>query len=121
MLTVRDLVTPLVLPGCRSAGAQGAVAEAHQQDGAAVGVVLGVEEQRPQWLLRVALGRGQVLDDRLQQVVDAVPSLAETWIEANGSSPRSRSISSITRSTAADGRSILLITDTTSSPNSMAR
>ena len=53
------------------AGAQGAVEEADLQDGAAVGVVLGVEEQRPQRLLRVALGRGQVLDDRLQQLVDA--------------------------------------------------
>src|SRR5262245_41212596 len=50
-----------------------------------------------------------------------VPSLAETWIEANGSSPRSRSISSITRSTSADGRSILLMTGTTCSPNSIAR
>ena len=45
--------------------AQGPVEEAHLQDGAAVGVVLGVEEQGPQRRLRVALGRGQVLDDRL--------------------------------------------------------
>jgi hypothetical protein len=45
-----------------------------------------------------------------------VPSLAETWTDSNGSSPRSRSISSITRSTSADGRSILLITGTTVQP-----
>ena len=50
-----------------------------------------------------------------------VPILAETWMEANGSRPRSRSISSITRSTSADGRSILLITGTTCRPNSVAR
>ena len=50
-----------------------------------------------------------------------VPSLAETWIAANGSSPRSRSISSLTRSTSADGRSILLMTGTTSRSNSIAR
>src|SRR5262245_40348047 len=50
-----------------------------------------------------------------------VPSLAETCTDSNGSSARSRSISSITRSTSAEGRSILLITGTTVRPNSIAR
>ena len=54
-----------------AAGAQGAVEEAHQQDGAAVGVVLGVEQERTQRLLGVARGGRQLGDDRLQQVVDA--------------------------------------------------
>ena len=58
-----------------SSGFQPAVEEPHQQHRAAIGVVLGVEEQRPQRRLRVALGRRKLCDDRLQQVVDARPQL----------------------------------------------
>ncbi len=42
-----------------------------EQDHAAVGVVLGVEDQGAQRVVRIALRRRQLCDDRLQHVVDA--------------------------------------------------
>ncbi len=51
-------------------GAHAAVEHPEVDDGAAVGVVEGIEEQRPQRRLRIAAGRGQLRDDRLEELID---------------------------------------------------
>ena len=52
------------------AGADGAVHDAHVDDGAAVGIVLAVEDQALQRRVPVALRRGHVADDHLEHGMD---------------------------------------------------
>jgi len=52
-----------------------AVDDAHAGDGAAISVVVRVEDQRAKRGIGVALGRGHALHDRLEQLVNADPFL----------------------------------------------
>jgi hypothetical protein len=53
----------------------GTIDDANVADHAAVGVVVGVEDQGPQRRLGIAVRRGQALDDGLEQLVDALTRL----------------------------------------------
>ena len=67
---------------------------------------------------RVALGRRDALDQRVQQLGHALPVFAESRITESGSSPSSSPISPATRSGSAPGRSILFIAGISWSPES---
>jgi hypothetical protein len=70
--------------------------------------------------MRIALRRRHARDDRLEDVVDALAGLRARADGVLRGMPTMSSISSMTRSGSADGRSILLSTGTTSTPRSIA-
>ena len=56
-------------------GRDRAVDDAHARDGAAIAVVVRIEDQRAERRVRIALGRRHALHDRLEQLGDAEPFL----------------------------------------------
>ena len=95
--------------------AERAVDDAHHADDPAIGVVPGVEQQRLERRLGVALAaagcRGR---SRSRTSSMPIPDLAEASTASWASMPTTLSICSLTRSGSAAGRSILLITGTRS-------
>ena len=101
-------------------GLERAVHDAHQHHDADVVVEPGVDDQRLQRRVRIALRRRNARDHRLQDVVHALAGLGTGAHRVLRRMPMTSSISSMTRSGSADGRSILFSTGTTSTPSSSA-
>ena len=63
------------------AGLDRAVDDAHRDDGAAEGIVMGIKDQGLEFLVRIALGRRQVLDDGLKDLLDALAGFRRTVLD----------------------------------------
>ena len=86
------------------------VEEAHEDDDAAEGVVLAVEDQGLERGVRVALGRGDAVHYLLEHGGDVDACLAEISGASMAGMPMMSSISVFVRAGSAAGRSILLTT-----------